>query len=149
MKRRPPARRPIVVDGPLERGAKALADLMDKGAPVPEIALTGVRFADEYLDQAAKTVVEKTMVSRVAGMFEAAARSTLSKWKAEGSMVTPDRGSYMSTAEFAELVRRRPATIRRWRQDGFGPHGFRLGGRVLYRRAEIESWIAESEQVGD
>lgn len=146
MRRRPPARLPIVVDGPLERGITVLSGLMASGAPVPEIALAAARFADEFGDQAAKSPAERTLVSRVAGMFEAAAGLTIRKWKAEGRMVVTDPGSYLSTVEFAALVRRRPATVRRWRAAGFGPQGFLLGGRVLYRRADVESWIAAVEK---
>ncbi len=36
-------------------------------------------------------------------------------------------------------------TLRYWRSAGQGPPSFRLGGRVVYRRAELESWIAAQE----
>lgn len=146
MKRRPPARRPIVVDGPLERGAAALAGLMDRGAQLPEIALTGVRFADEYLDQAAKSPAERVLGSRVVGMFEAAAAQTLAKWRADGESVLPLQDPYLSTADVAALVGRRPSTVARWRQSGSGPSGSLLKGRVWYRQSDVLSWI-DSQKV--
>jgi hypothetical protein len=38
---------------------------------------------------------------------------------------------------------RAPATLRYWRSVGdCGPKSFKLGRRVLYRRADVERWIA-------
>lgn len=38
-------------------------------------------------------------------------------------------------------------TLRFWRSAGIGPASFTLGprGRVVYRRSEIERWLAEQE----
>jgi predicted DNA-binding transcriptional regulator AlpA len=33
------------------------------------------------------------------------------------------------------------ATLRYWRQIGEGPKSFRIGGRVAYKRSDIEAWI--------
>lgn len=30
-----------------------------------------------------------------------------------------------------------------WRHRGIGPRSFKLGGRVVYRRAEVDAWLAE------
>lgn len=39
-------------------------------------------------------------------------------------------------------------TQKTWRKTGVGPKWFRLGARrVVYRRSEIEAWIAESEKA--
>jgi hypothetical protein len=39
------------------------------------------------------------------------------------------------------------ATLRYWRHLGTGPNSFRLGRRVLYRRADLRSWIdAQADQ---
>ncbi|MDX1878211.1 helix-turn-helix domain-containing protein [Mycolicibacterium sp. 141076] len=42
-----------------------------------------------------------------------------------------------------------PATMRFWRSANQGPASFTLGqrGRVVYRRSEIERWLAEQEQA--
>lgn len=34
------------------------------------------------------------------------------------------------------------STLYDWRSRGIGPRSFRLGGRVVYRRVEVEAWIA-------
>lgn len=33
-----------------------------------------------------------------------------------------------------------PETLRRWRQDGFGPIYLKIGGRVLYRAEDIRAF---------
>ncbi|NMO03117.1 helix-turn-helix domain-containing protein [Gordonia sp. TBRC 11910] len=38
-------------------------------------------------------------------------------------------------------------TLRYWRNGGTGPASFRAGGRVLYRRSEIERWLSEQEKT--
>ena len=50
--------------------------------------------------------------------------------------------TYLTTAEVADLVRTSPETVRYWRFIGKGPASFKLGRRVLYERADVESWIA-------
>ena len=48
----------------------------------------------------------------------------------------------LTITETAELVRAPVATLRDWRHLGIGPHSFRLGRRVLYRRDDLHDWIA-------
>lgn len=54
----------------------------------------------------------------------------------------------MTLTEVADLARVAPETLRKWRQQWptrhEGPPSFRLGGRVLYRRTDVEAWIAEA-----
>lgn len=42
-------------------------------------------------------------------------------------------------------------TLRRWRQDGNGPAGIRMGKHVRFRRSTVLQWIEdqEREQAGD
>ncbi len=47
--------------------------------------------------------------------------------------------------EAAAFLRTPAATLRYWRHLGIGPEGFRLGRRVVYRRNEIDRWIAEQQ----
>ena len=49
----------------------------------------------------------------------------------------------LTITEAAELVRAPVATLRYWRHLGIGPHSFRLGRRVLYRRDDLHDWIAQ------
>jgi predicted DNA-binding transcriptional regulator AlpA len=53
---------------------------------------------------------------------------------------------YVTTEEFAALVRTSPATVRYWRMIGKGPKSFRLGRRALYDRAEVLAWV-EAEKT--
>jgi excisionase family DNA binding protein len=48
----------------------------------------------------------------------------------------------LTIGEAAELLRAPVATLRYWRHLGSGPHSFRLGRRVLYRRDDLHAWIA-------
>ena len=47
----------------------------------------------------------------------------------------------LTIAEAAQLLRAPVATLRYWRHLGTGPHSFRLGRRVLYRRDDLRAWI--------
>jgi len=53
----------------------------------------------------------------------------------------------MTTQEVAELLRRSTETMRYWRWQGIGPPSFKIGRRVMYRRAEVERWLAEQEKA--
>ena len=49
--------------------------------------------------------------------------------------------------EVAALARQSVSTLRWLRHRGRGPAGFRLGRRVVFRRAEVERWIAQHEKA--
>jgi predicted DNA-binding transcriptional regulator AlpA len=49
----------------------------------------------------------------------------------------------LTTSEVAEMTRKPVATLRWYRHEGIGPKSGRLGGRVVYRRADVEAWIEE------
>ena len=54
----------------------------------------------------------------------------------------PDHPAELLTIGEAALLLRAPvATLRYWRHLGTGPHSFRLGRRVLYRRDDLRAWI--------
>jgi excisionase family DNA binding protein len=54
----------------------------------------------------------------------------------------PDHPAELLTIDEAALLLRAPvATLRYWRHLGTGPHSFRLGRRVLYRRDDLRAWI--------
>jgi hypothetical protein len=53
----------------------------------------------------------------------------------------------LTLTETAELLRTPVATLRYWRHLGIGPVGFRLGRRVVYRRADVSAWI-DDQRVG-
>lgn len=37
------------------------------------------------------------------------------------------------------------STLRKWRLKGIGPASFRVGGRVVYRVAVMDAWLAKQE----
>jgi excisionase family DNA binding protein len=52
-----------------------------------------------------------------------------------------DETELLTIAEAADLLRAPVATLRYWRHRKIGPPSFRLGRRVLYRRADLGAWI--------
>lgn len=48
----------------------------------------------------------------------------------------------LTTAEAAEILRTVPGTLRYWRHTGTGPRSARIGRRVVYRRVDLDAWIA-------
>lgn len=54
---------------------------------------------------------------------------------------------YITTHEFAQLVRTSPETVRYWRHIGKGPKPFKLGRKVLYVRSQVEAWIDEARKA--
>jgi predicted DNA-binding transcriptional regulator AlpA len=43
--------------------------------------------------------------------------------------------------EVSELTRIPVPSLRFYRHNGTGPKSFRLGNRVVYKRADVEAWI--------
>ena len=47
----------------------------------------------------------------------------------------------LTIGEAAEVLRAPVATLRYWRHLGTGPHSFRVGRRVVYRRDDLDAWV--------
>ena len=58
-----------------------------------------------------------------------------------------DEQVLFTTVEAARYLRLSHSTLKRYRVTGEGPVYSRLGGRVRYRRAHLDAWIAERERV--
>ncbi|KAA6211750.1 helix-turn-helix transcriptional regulator [Streptomyces filamentosus] len=56
--------------------------------------------------------------------------------------------SLMDTKELADFLKISPAALRQLRYRGRAPKGFRRGRNTLYRRAEVDRWLAAME-AGD
>ncbi len=54
----------------------------------------------------------------------------------------------LTVAEAAQIVRRPEATLRFWRHQGEGPHSFKIGRRVMYRREDVENWLQTQYEAG-
>ena len=53
----------------------------------------------------------------------------------------------LTLTETAAVLRIPVATLRYWRHLGVGPDGFRLGRRVVYRREDVDRWLAAQQQA--
>jgi DNA-binding transcriptional MerR regulator len=53
----------------------------------------------------------------------------------------------LTLTEAAAFLRAPVATLRYWRHLGIGPEGFRLGRRLLYRREDLDRWVAEQRET--
>lgn len=54
---------------------------------------------------------------------------------------------FMSTDQVSQETGINAGTLRYWRSTNQGPASFTLGKRVVYRRSEVERWIAAQEQA--
>jgi hypothetical protein len=53
-------------------------------------------------------------------------------------MLTPE--------QLSEYLCRPTGTLANWRHKGIGPSYIKAGGRVLYRRVEVERWLRQQER---
>lgn len=51
----------------------------------------------------------------------------------------------LTVPEVADMARTSPSTVRYWRHQGLGPAGFRLGRKIVFRREDVERWLAERQ----
>lgn len=51
----------------------------------------------------------------------------------------------IGTDEVSQMTGLPKGTLRYWRSTNQGPASFTLGRRVVYRRSEVERWLAEQE----
>jgi predicted DNA-binding transcriptional regulator AlpA len=63
-------------------------------------------------------------------------------YREPGTSVANDDHDILTLAEVAEMTRMEPSTLRWWRFAGEGgPKSFKLGRRIMYRRADVEKWL--------
>jgi len=53
----------------------------------------------------------------------------------------------MGTRAVSDMTGVPVGTLRYWRSTNQGPASFTLGRRVVYRRSEVERWLAERERA--
>lgn len=56
-------------------------------------------------------------------------------------MMQADRAELLTSRETAAMLRVPVRTLYVWRGAGRGPAAYRVGKRVLYKRADVESWL--------
>jgi excisionase family DNA binding protein len=59
---------------------------------------------------------------------------------------TSTSDTLLSTAQLAAELGVTAGTLRNWRSAGRGPRGARIGGRVRYRRADVDAWVAQETE---
>lgn len=57
-------------------------------------------------------------------------------------------GDIMTIAEVGDRLGVAVQTLYNWRAAGKGPPGFRLGGKLRYRRSDVEAWLDEQARKG-
>jgi hypothetical protein len=55
--------------------------------------------------------------------------------------------SFLTPDDLAIRYRIPKPTAAKWRWNGSGPTFVKLGSRVLYREADVESWISANERT--
>ncbi len=53
----------------------------------------------------------------------------------------------LTRAEAATFLRVKPITLWRWRQNGYGPRPFKVGGRVVYDMEGLEDFLRAARHV--
>ena len=54
---------------------------------------------------------------------------------------------FLTRTEAGDYMRLSPKTLAKWAWAGQGPAYFRAGGKVIYAKAEIDSWL-DSQKCG-
>lgn len=54
---------------------------------------------------------------------------------------------YLTASDLEKLTGTRASTWRYWSSLGQGPASFRLGRRRVWRRSDVEAWIAKQEEA--
>jgi excisionase family DNA binding protein len=54
-----------------------------------------------------------------------------------------DRDEWMTTEEVARHLHVSTRTVHDWRQTRNGPPAYRVGRRLLWRRAEVDAWVRD------
>jgi predicted DNA-binding transcriptional regulator AlpA len=55
----------------------------------------------------------------------------------------------LTPEEVADWIRRPITTLYNWRSRRVGPPAIRVGGRLRYRRADLEAWLEANTSRGD
>lgn len=66
-----------------------------------------------------------------------------------GSTSESGLGTYVSLAELAAELKVSVQTICDLRSKGRGPHGFRVGTQLRFRKTEIDAWVERMEQADE
>ena len=57
-------------------------------------------------------------------------------------------GDMLTLHEVADLLRVPEATLRYWRHCNTGPHSYKVGRHVRYRRQDVHTWLRKQRNDG-
>lgn len=61
---------------------------------------------------------------------------------------TPASGdSLMNVNALGEYLGIAPQTIRVWRMQGIGPHAFKIGHLVRWRKSDVDAWLETQREA--
>jgi DNA-binding transcriptional MerR regulator len=80
---------------------------------------------------------------RPGGSYCAAPGCDCPKFVERSDTLVPLGQGNLTTAEVAHLTGLSVHTLSYWRQSGKGPNTIKAGARTLYRRKDVEEWLAE------
>ena len=56
----------------------------------------------------------------------------------------PDPDLLLTVAEVAAILRVGAPALRKWRFNGVGPKSFKIGSRTVYKKSDVDRWVAEN-----
>ena len=59
---------------------------------------------------------------------------------------SPEYGAYLRSPELVAYLRVGKSTPAKWRLTGFGPPYTKLGRTILYRKLDVDEWVANRLQ---
>ena len=89
-----------------------------------------------------KIILHSTPIPELRSMIGEILREELRKFKPENQSTPPSHNEYLSRKEVCELLKISMATLHYYTKDGI-LQGYRIGGRVLYKLAEVETAVEE------
>ncbi|MEI7501069.1 MAG: helix-turn-helix domain-containing protein [Bacteroidota bacterium] len=87
-------------------------------------------------------ILHSTPARELCGMIGDIVEEKLRTFKPEAQALTQPQKEYLSRKEVCELLKISTATLHYWTKDGI-LKGYRIGGRVLYKSAEVGQSIHE------
>ena len=60
--------------------------------------------------------------------------------------MTSTEGRLLSAQETADFLGLHKNTLDNWHSNQYGPPRYKIGGRVVYRYAEVDAWISGQVQ---
>ena len=66
-----------------------------------------------------------------------------------GSLDERHAGDFLTLSEVADILRVPVNTLRWWRQQGAGPHYFKIGRRLVTTVGDLRVWVEDQKKHSD